>query len=321
MSSHPFDNKFSVTQDQKERFQSDGFVKLDGFLNTQVVKFLLNRVEVEMARGDSSIIQAGSMFTRSKYDFETEKADVYELLARPYFRGALTDLAEQDLFLTFEICFELEKNVSKGFPWHVGMQSFGFQFAEEQGYTLWAPLHPVDATGQRGGMAYVPEKVISGEFAYRVDYAVASTMKAKERAGKRTNVLDYFNLRNGILNSPTMLEILENHQVEDDFKPGDALLFNKYVVHRSIMLGEGPLPRRAAYVMRFVDAESHYDLHRAKMLQFPVEKYDKGPLAYKPITRQHIEIAEAGAQDGDLLAECAYFDNRDRRTIKRELPS
>ncbi len=321
MNSHPFDNKFLVTDDHKEQFQRDGFVKLDGFLNAQVVEFLLNRVEVEMAKGDSSIIQAGSLFNRSKYDFETEKSDVYDLMARPYFRHCLTGLVEHDLFLTFEICFELEKNVSKGFPWHVGMQSFGFQFAEEPAYTLWAPLHPVDSKGQRGGMAYVPENIMSGDFAYRIDPAIVSTMEAKARAGVRTNVFDYFNLRNGILNSPTMLQILENHQVEDDFEPGDALLFNKYVVHRSIMLGDGPLPKRAAYVMRFIDAQSHYDLQRAKMLQYPEEKYDKGPLAYKPITRQHIEIAEAGAQDGDLLAECSYFDNRDRRTLRCELPS
>ena len=118
-----------------------------------------------------------------------------------------------------------------------------------------------------------------------------------------------------------MCEILENHQVEDDFKPGDALLFNKMVVHRSIMLGDGVLPRRAAYVMRFIDAGSHYDLQRAKNLEFPVEKYGKGFIPYKPFTRQHIEIAEAGAHDGDALAECAFFDDRDRRTIRRERSS
>ena len=118
-----------------------------------------------------------------------------------------------------------------------------------------------------------------------------------------------------------MLEVLEAHQVEDDFQPGDALLFNKNVVHRSIMLGEGPLPKRAAYVMRFVDAESHYDLQRAKTLQFAEEQYGHGAFPYRPLTRQHIEISEAGAQNGDLLAQCAYFDNRDRRTIQLELPS
>ena len=119
----------------------------------------------------------------------------------------------------------------------------------------------------------------------------------------------------------TMCEILENHQVEDDFEPGDALLFNKMVVHRSIMLGEGALPKRAAYVMRFIDAGSHYDLERARNLEFPVEKYGKGFIPYKPFTRQHIEIAEAGAHDGDLLAECSYFDDRERRMIRRERSS
>jgi hypothetical protein len=105
------------------------------------------------------------------------------------------------------------------------------------------------------------------------------------------------------------------HRVEDDFKPGDALLFNKMVIHLSVMPGEGPLPRRAAYVMRFVDAGSHYDLERARNLEFPVERYGQGLFPYKPFSRQHIEIAEAGA--GDPLVECTYFDNRDRRTLRR----
>ncbi len=168
-------------------------------------------------------------------------------------------------------------------------------------------------------MAYVPDRVISGDFIFhQIEPAIVSTLEAKEQAGVRTNVNEYFAMRSGILNSPTMCEILENHQVEDDFQPGDALLFNKMVVHRSIMLGEGALPRRAAYVMRFIDAGSHYDLERARMLEFPVEKYGKGFFPYKPFTRQHIEIVEAGARDGDLLAECAFFDDRERRTIRRE---
>ena len=336
MSSHPFDNEFLITREQKEKFQRDGFVKLEGFFNADVVNTLLDRVEVEMNRGEDSNSKVDSpltqgtkrpkaslshlSFSRAKYDFESEKVDVYELLERAYFRRALTSLAERDLFLTFELCFEIEKNVNPGFPWHVGVNSFGYQVAEEFGCTLWVPLHPVDAKGQQGGMAYVPENVISGDFIYRyIEPAIVSTLEAKERAGVRTSMTDYVAMRANILNSPTMSEILENHQVEDDFEPGDVLLFNKMVVHRSIMLGEGTLPRRAAYVMRFVDAGSHYDLQRARNLEFPVEQYGKGLFAYKPITRQHIEIAEAGARDGDVLAECAYFDNRDRRTIRREL--
>ena len=322
MGSHPFDNEFRITPEQREKFRRDGFVKLEGFYNPEVVEALLARVEAEMDRGEAGSFKADSMFNRAKYDFKGERTEVYELLERPYLRRALTDLVERDLFLTFEQCFEIEKNVSKGFPWHVGAQSFGFQPAEEFACTLWAPLHPVDTKGQRGGMAYVPDRVISGDFIFhQIEPAIVSTLEAREQAGDRTNVSEYFDMRAGILNSPTMCEILENHQVEDDFEPGDALLFNKMVVHRSIMLGEGALPRRAAYVMRFVDVGSHYDLERAKNLEYPAEKYGKGLFPYKPITRFHMEIAEAGAQDGDLLAECAFFDDRDRRTIRRERSS
>lgn len=318
MDCHRFDTKFTLTREQKEKFRRDGFVKLEGFLNENVVGALLDRIEVEMDRGTPNNFSVDSQFTRAKYDFVTEKDEVYELLEQPYFQRSLTELTERDLFLTFELCFELEKNVNEGFPWHVGVQSFGYQFAEEFGCTVWAPLHPVKTDGQRGGMAYVPQNVISGDFMYdQVESAVVSALEAKERAGIRTSVDQYFAMRFGILNSPAMAEILEQHQVEDDFEPGDVLLFNKMVVHRSIMLGEGPMPRRAAYVMRFIDAGSHYDLQRARNLEFPVKQYGRGFLPYRPFTRQHIEIEEAGAQDGSVLAECAYFDNRDRRTIRR----
>lgn len=321
MSGHPFDSGFALSAGQKARFQRDGFVKLEGFLSGRVVDTLLDRVEVEMGRGVPRNFKSDELFTRAKYDFETDKTDVYALMERPYFRRALTELVERDLFLTFEICFELEKEVDEGFPWHVGTQSFGYQVVDEFGCTLWVPLHPVDSDGQGGGLACVPMNVLSGEFIYhQFEPAVVSTLEAKERAGVRTSVGDYFGLRKGLINSPAMLEVLEAHRIEDDFERGDALLFNKMVLHRSVMLGDGTLPRRAAYVMRFVDASSHYDLKRARALDFPVEKYGKGFFAYKPFTRQHIEIAEAGARDGDVLAECGFFGNRDRRTLRRDAP-
>ena len=316
---HRFDSDFLVTQEQKDAFERDGFVKLEGFLNEDVVGTLLTRVEVEMGRGEGDNFRVDKQFSRATYYFESDKNDVYDLLERPHFRRTLTDLVNRDLFLTFELCFEIEKNVSQGFAWHVGVQSFGFQVAEEFGCTLWVPLHPVDTAVQRGGMAYVPQHVVSGDFIFhQIEPAVVSTLQAKERNGERTSVTEYFALRAGVLNGPTMVEILENHQIEDDFKPGDAFLFNKMVIHRSVMLGEGPILRRAAYVMRFVDAGSHYDLERARYLEYPVEKYGKGLFPYKPFSRQHIEIAEAGAADRDRLVDCAYFDNRDRRTILRD---
>lgn len=321
MTQHPFDHGFRITPAQKKQFERDGFVKLPGFLNANVVDMLLHRVDVEMGR-DAEKTTAHSLFKRVTYDHKGDKGDIFELLERPYFRQALTDLVERDLFFTFELLFEIEENVSPGLPWHVGVQSFGYQFAREFGCNIWAPLHPVKATGQRGGMAYVPRSVISGEWVFeQMEAAVVSTLKAKEAAGVKTSLAEYFELRHGILNSPVMLEILENHQVEDDFEPGDVLVFHKMVVHKSIRLEEGELPRRAAHVLRFIDAGSHYDLQRAQNLDYPIRQYRKGLFPYKPIARQHIELAEAGAVHGDLLAESAYFSDRGRRMLRRKQSS
>ena len=69
---------------------------------------------------------------------------------------------------------------------------------------------------------------------------------------------------------------------------------------------------------RLVEAGSHYDLQRARNLEFPVVRYGDEFTRYTPYTRQPMEIAEAGAEDGAVLAECAYFGDRDRRMIRRE---
>lgn len=318
MEKHPFDNDFTVTREQTEQFKRDGFVKLQGFLNADVIASLHDRVDVEMNPEPPKQSSFGAMFSRFEYDFETEKANVYAVLQRPYFRRALTDLTGRDLFLTSEVCFEIEKKASTGFPWHVDLESFGYQVAEEFACSLWIPLHRVDTKGQAGGMAYVPETVVSGKFLYRVDSTAASSIEAKERVGIRATAKEYDDPRVGILNSPTMTERLEQHRVEDDFEPGDALLFSKTAVHRTVMLGEGPIARRAAYVMRFVDAESRYNSWAAQWHEVLEETHGKGLFPYKPFNRQPIEIAEAGAREGERLAECAYFDNREKRTVRRE---
>ena len=155
MSSHPFDNDFNVSPEQKEKFQRDGFVKLEGFLDADVVNALLARVDLEMNRGDLANLKDNNLkdeklFTRAKYDFESDKSEIYELIGRPFFRRALTDLGECDLFLTFELCFEIEKNVSQGFPWHVGVQSFGYQMAEEFGVHAVGAAAPCRYEGAAG---------------------------------------------------------------------------------------------------------------------------------------------------------------------------
>ena len=38
----------------------------------------------------------------------------------------------------------------------VGVQSFGYQYAEDYGCTLWIPLHPIDTKGSGGEWPMFP---------------------------------------------------------------------------------------------------------------------------------------------------------------------
>ncbi|SFK17174.1 hypothetical protein SAMN05421835_11517 [Amycolatopsis sacchari] len=305
MERHAFAQDYELTPQQLDQFRTLGFVKLPGFLNDEVLDSLRKRVDVELRHVPSAF---ETEFKRLKYDFETSREDLYALLTQPYFRRTMTELTGRTMFLTFEMCFELEKNVSKGFPWHVGVQSFGYVRADDFACTIWAPLHPIDPAGQRGGMQYVPRTVMSAEFVYEyVEPALVQSLRIRAERGEPITLEDYFALREGVLNSPAMLDILEPQAVEDAFEPGDVLLFDKYVVHRSRKLGEGPLDRRDAFVMRFVDVGARYDRQRALNIDFPVRQF-----GYQPYTRSHLEVATV---DGELLADSPFFDNRGARTI------
>ena len=301
------DSGFQLSEAQIKKFQTDGYVKLPKFLSADTVDMLLRRTDAEMSKSLDSFT---SQFNRLKYDFESDKADIYELIQAETFQQVMSALTNRNLFMTFELCFELKSGVSKGFPWHVGVQSFGYQRAEEFGCTIWAPLHPIRTDGQRGGMAYVPDRLMSGRFVYdQIESAIISTLEEQHRRGEETSLNKYLMMRAGILNSPAMRQILETHCEEDEFDPGDVLVFNKYVIHRSVKLEEGELDRRAAFVMRFVEQGSRYDRRRAEELEYPTIRYGQ-----QPFTRAHIEI---DLPDGGVLSDSEYNDSPEQRMISK----
>lgn len=300
-----YTNSIEITQQDVDSFRTLGFVKLPQLFTDDACAYMRTRIETEL---DNAPKNFQKEFKGLKYDFESSRDELYELMGGASFRDTLSSFAGRSLFLTFEMCFQLERNVSKGFPWHVGVQSFGYQRAQDFACTMWVPLDPIDASGQRGGMQYVPRTAVSAEFMYEyVEPALADSLRTRAKRGETITLDDYFALREGVLNSPAMLDILGPLAVEDSFQPGDAFLFDKYVIHRSVKLGDGPLGKRDAFVMRFVDTQSRYDRQRALNIDFPVQQF-----GYKPYTRSHMEV---GRNDGDVLAESAYFDHKAERTV------
>ena len=251
----------------------------------------------------------GMGFSKLKYDIGNDDPTVLALMSDPAFSAAITRLTGTSLFFTQGLGFELEKNKSTGFPWHVGTQSFGFQRRQDGGFTIWTPLCAIDPNRQRGGMAYVSKKVLSGEFVYQHINMIPDYIESETAAGKRIAFTDFDRLKNNLLNSPSMAELLDHFAVEDSFQPGDALLFDKYVLHRSVRLEEGPIPSRLAYALRFSSLDACYDKSRVEALAFPrvTFDYDVG----SPFNEN------VGGNDGEEVYRSPYFDGtREARTLE-----
>lgn len=296
---------FAVTTEQAEEFRKRGFLLLKNFYSAEFVSYLQSTIG-ERISAPKDKYQSG--FSRLAFDMYDGDKQVIDVLSNPVFREAMAKLTGRDMFFAQALSFELEKNKNKGFPWHIGTQSFGYQHAEDYGCTIWAPLCAIDPKGQRGGMAYVPKDAVNGDYLYKtIDPAVFTMLKEKIDAGDKPELADFVDWRDGPLNDPAMKAILDHFGVEDAFEPGDALIFDKFVIHRSVMLGEGELDSRTAFVMRFICKESTYDLARANALEIPRKYFE-----YPGPTKFHLVVAE---KEGDRLVDSEIFSGQSYRDL------
>lgn len=294
-----------IKEDSLKSFQENGFARLKQLFSKSEITLLKQYVHQELVNDSGNY---SDNFSRVKYDSDKDKSSILDLLKKPSFSNKLHSLTGKILFLAFMPCFELKKNVSTGFPWHVGVQSFGYQQLNDFGCSLWIPLSPINPKKQAGGMRYVPKNIFSGKFIYKyVEPGIVKTLEHQRKRGENVTLDDYFFLREKVLNSNAMLTLLEEQAREDVFELGDALLFDKYVIHRSVPLGEGEIFSRQAIVMRFMDINSRYDQQRALNIDYPCRTF-----GYKPFTQSHIEIAN---QDKALLFSSSYFSDAANRVI------
>jgi hypothetical protein len=296
----------SISEADIHKFRAHGFLKLEKIFSEKLIEHMRDLSGSQVTPPTDNY---GAGFSRLKYDIGNDDSTILALMGYPGFASLVTSLTGMPLFFTQGLGFELEKNSSTGFPWHVGTQSFGFQRREDQGFTIWVPLSPINPEGQRGGMAYVSKQVLSGEFIYQHINMLPGFMKSEMKAGKKLTFGDFSQLKNHLLSSPEMARLLDHYAVEDSFEPGDALIFDKYVLHRSIPLEEGPMQSRLAYALRFSALDARYDKTRVEALAFPriTFDYDVG----SPFNES------VGENDGDEVYRSSYFNGtREARTLR-----
>jgi len=287
-----------------DKFNESGFVILRNFLDSDILGYLEKIANVSSRPSGTNY---GAGFSKIKYDLGNDDERIFELIATKKFSNTLGNLTGKSLLYTQGLAFGLEKNKSTGFPWHVGTQSFGFQRKEDFGCTLWFPFCEINPQKQRGGMALVPKKYISGEFVYQHIDLPPRYLKEKS-ATSVVNFSVFDRVKNGLINSPDMDEILSCFSEEDSFMPGDAVLFDKYVIHRSIKLEEGPINNRLAFALRFADVNSRYDSVRANNLEYPKHAFN-----YAGSSDFNILVCH---EDNQLIVDSPlYKDHLDKRLI------
>ncbi len=141
-----------------------------------------------------------------------------------------------------------------------------------------------------------------------IDPSTHNLLAEKIKFNKKISLEEFVHLRDGPLNDSAMKKLLDYYAVEDNFALGDALIFDKNVIHTSVMLGDGPVEKRAAFVMRFFEENSRYDKKRAQDLEIPRNHFN-----YSGPTRFHLEVASS---DGDLLVISKLFSNQEYRSLK-----
>lgn len=241
-------NQIKFTQEEIRAFSESGAIKLKNLLTTEATDQL--RKLTNNSRPKEEFSKYSTDFEKLVYDIE--KDITFKIYSSLNFKNTFRQLVTQELTFTQSLGFELTPK-KKGAAWHLGTISFSYIMPEDLGYTLWIPLDPIKTREQHGGIAYVPRKAYSGDAYFSLLYQLVKNGKVDE-----VSQLEDFQRSNFQYASKMEELALESCKVENDFEVGDALLFDKYVWHKSCPLKEGVLPSRRAYVMRFIGSKSHY---------------------------------------------------------------
>lgn len=240
-----------ITPGQIRTFHQEGALKLDGFLTPDGVRDVREMVEKELG-AEAGGPGGKDDFKRARYDVGNRNPVTRSLLESPELGRILQTLAPGRLLFTQGIGFELMAG-NVGLDWHFDFLSFAYIHPEDRACTVWIPFDPIDPAGQRGGLEYVPESVYSARDKMVLSYRhVMRGPDVIEQMGGREAY------RAQMPCSPAERVILDEAAVEPSFQPGDALITDRFAWHRSCPLGQGPVRRRLAFILRFVDAEARY---------------------------------------------------------------
>ncbi|MFN7972028.1 MAG: hypothetical protein U0166_06705 [Acidobacteriota bacterium] len=278
-----------VSAEQVATFERSGAVKLAGLLDGGTAARLRALLEVELGSAESGVGRDYDAYDKVKYGVDSTAALVRAIVSSGAFQKAIHALIPRRLLYTQSVGFALGPGKG-GLDWHFDLVSYAYIDPRSPAYTVWLPLTPIDPRGQRGGMEYVGEDVYSGR-----DKMVLSARHFHEGPKVIAEVGGLDAYRSLMPCSPAEKVVLDRNRIEHAFAPGDALVFSRYVWHRSCPMHEGPVPRRLALTVRFVAADAIYD-------RTLCQKFGEFSVAYgNPGVKTSFGLSFDDLRDGDPM--------------------
>lgn len=192
--------------------------------------------------------------------------DLLAWLAREEVFKLLSLEINEDLSLANNMAFEIDTEKKSGLAWHAGIYSFSYIPLATNAWTIWIPLDPITAD-QRGGLQLVSTSDLDGSYIYQLadDYYYKSLLQAKQKnliGEKYVDWVSKFDHPFQKIDACLSQELDSSQIYEPWLMPGDALIFDKFVVHRSSPFLPGNLRRRRGIALRVIPSLSVFDRKR-----------------------------------------------------------
>lgn len=280
---------------QRRALQEQGYLKLPGLLTATAIASLRQLVDQQLRPAQAT---TGEGFSRLTHRLDQDGI-LRQLQGQPALAQMLTYLTDSRLILCEAQGFELGVGRS-GFAWHYDSLNFRYIRPQDPAFSLWLPLQPVRPEAQGGGMAWVPLSLFSAQGNFQFSRLLAQKLAEGEPVAELCALL-----RQTYATPGALTDCFEQQRIEAAFEPGDALLFSKYLWHRSSPLLAGEVQRRQAVTLRLVDAQARLD----PLLQDGETRttgglgmgQDRGALKPLSYGSRFIDI-----QAGDLLTRSAH---------------
>jgi hypothetical protein len=238
------------------RLRRDGFLKFERLFTPTAVEGFRGLLAAQLGggidRSDQEVVRhaGGGQFARYSNNVDITGDVMKSVRDSDEFRALFASIDDGRWLLSQGLGFEIKPG-QKGLAWHWGFRSFCFTDCEDEGYTLWIPLDDVDPAKQNGGLPVISTSLYSGrdETKLLAQYAYAHE-DAELLAQAPGNFIGHTGLRNAVL---------DKHAIEHTYTPGDALLFSRFVFHKSAPFHEGPQQRRRAFVMRLIPSTATFN--------------------------------------------------------------